>query len=92
MCGLVIVETGKAMNEIRHCIFVAATNKNKVTVVPFSIVARLRAGRSGIRIWAGVKDFSLLHNVQTGCWANSASCSTGNGDSLRGRKAARVLG
>jgi len=54
------------------------------------IVACLRAGRSGVRIRAGITDFSLLHNFQTGCWANPASCSVDTGDSLRGSKTAGV--
>jgi hypothetical protein len=74
-------------------IVAAATNKGKVTVVPcyllycilafgvIGIVISLRAGGSGVRIRAGITDFSLLHNVQTGCRANPASCSAGNGDS-----------
>jgi len=55
-------------------------------------VASLRAGRSGVRIWAGITDFSLLHNFQTGCWANPASCLVGTGDSLRGSKTVAVWG
>jgi hypothetical protein len=92
----------QVMNEDRHCIVAAATNKSKVTAVPcylpyrilafgvIGIVASLRAGRSGVRIRAVITGFSLLHNVQTGCWANPASCSAGTGDSFRGSKTAGV--
>lgn len=44
-----------------------------------SMVPKLWAGRSGIRISAETRDFSLLQKVQTGCWAHPASCSVGTG-------------
>ena len=34
-----------------------------------------RAGRSGVRIPAGKNDVSLLHNLQHGCGAHTASYS-----------------
>ena len=37
------------------------------------IVARLWAGRSGIRFWAGERDFSVLQNAQTGFGAHPIS-------------------
>jgi hypothetical protein len=74
----------QVMNENRHCVVAAATNETEVTVpcyllycvLPFGIigeVASQRAGRSGVRIRTGITYFSLLHNVQTGCWMNQPS-------------------
>ena len=37
----------------------------------------LQAGRSGVRIPVGERDFVLLQNVQTGCGAHTASYSVG---------------
>ena len=34
-----------------------------------------KAGRSGVRIPAGAKDFSLLRIVQTDCGSNTTSCA-----------------
>jgi hypothetical protein len=85
-----------------HCC--SSKKQSKVTVVPcyllycilafgvIGIVASLRAGRFGFRIRAGITDFSLLHNVQTGCRANPASSSAGTGDSFRRSKTAGVRG
>ena len=41
----------------------------------FSIVSRLRAGRSGVQIPAGARDISLIQNVQANCGAHPLSCS-----------------
>ena len=43
-----------------------------------AIATRLRAGRFGVRIVVGAREFSLL-NVQTGCGAHPASYSMGAG-------------
>jgi len=43
------------------------------------IATTLRTGQSGVRILAGVIDFSLLQYVQTDSGAHPASCSVGNG-------------
>ena len=42
-------------------------------------VTRLRAGGFGVRIPAGVRDFSLLQIVQTGSGPHPASCSVSTG-------------
>jgi hypothetical protein len=42
------------------------------------IATRLKAGRSGVRVPVGEKDFSL-QNVQAGCGAHPAFCSVGIG-------------
>ena len=34
-----------------------------------SVVTRLRAGYSGVRFPAGLRNVSLLRNVNIGCWA-----------------------
>ena len=39
------------------------------------VVFRLLAGRSGVRMTAGARDYSLLQNVQPGCGAHPASYS-----------------
>jgi len=39
----------------------------------------LWAGQPGIRMLLGVRDFSVLQNVQTGSGAHPASCSLGTG-------------
>jgi hypothetical protein len=39
----------------------------------------LQAGRNGVRILAGARDFSLLRNMQTGSGAHPASYSMGTG-------------
>jgi hypothetical protein len=55
------------------------------------IVTRVRAGRSGVRIPAGTRDFSLLRNVQTGFGAHSPFYSMGTGPGFfPGRKAHEV--
>jgi len=43
------------------------------------IALRPRVGRSGVRIPARKRDFSLLQNAQTGCRAHPASCPMRNG-------------
>ena len=56
-------------------------------------ITRLRgAGRFAFRIPAGVKDFSVLQNVQTGSGSHPASCSTGTGSTFPGNKAAGSWG
>jgi hypothetical protein len=92
----------QVMNENRHRIVAAASNKSKVTVVPcyflycilafgvIGLVAGLPAGRYGVRIRAGATYFSLLQNVQTGCGVHPDAYSLGTGDSFLGRKAAGV--
>ena len=103
-CGYLMFLVLQVINENRHCIVAAATNKSKVRIVPYyflycilafgviGVVARLRAGRSGVRIRAGATDFSLLQNVQTGCGAHPDSYSVSAGDSFGGSKAAGVWG
>jgi hypothetical protein len=56
------------------------------------IVTRLQAGRSGVRIPAGVRDFSLLQNVQNGSGVHLASYTMGTRCSFPGGKAARAQG
>jgi len=43
------------------------------------LATRLQAGRPGIRIPVGLRDFSLLQNVQAGPGAHLASYSVGTG-------------
>jgi hypothetical protein len=43
------------------------------------LMARLRAGRSGVRIPVGARDFSLLQNIEAGFGANLTSYSVGTG-------------
>ena len=86
-CGYLMFLVLQVINENLHCIVAAATNKSKVIIVQYyflycilafgviGVVARLRAGRSGVRIRAGATDFSLLQNVQTACGADSDSYS-----------------
>ena len=40
-----------------------------------TIVTRLRAGRSGVQIQAGARNFRVPKNVQTGSGTHPASCS-----------------
>jgi hypothetical protein len=49
-----------------------------------TVVTRLRAQRSGLRIPLGAKDFSLLQSVQNDCGANSASYLVGTAVFSRG--------
>jgi len=46
-----------------------------------NVVTVLRARRPQINSRQG-RGFSLLHSLQTGCGAHSASCVMGNGDSF----------
>lgn len=55
-----------------------------------SIVTRLRAGWSGVRIPLLARDFSLLQNAQTGSRAQPVSSSVGTGVLSRGKAAGGV--
>ena len=57
----------------------------------FGIGTMLWAGRPGIWILLGVRDFSVLQNVQTGSGAHPASCSLGTGVLSWGVKVAGTL-
>jgi hypothetical protein len=46
----------------------------------------LRAGRSGVRVPAGAGNFTLLHRLQTGSGAHTASYSVGTTNSFPGVK------
>jgi hypothetical protein len=55
-----------------------------------TIMTRLRVERSSVRITVGARDFSLFHNVQTGCGAYPASYTVGTGDSFLDVKVTEV--
>jgi hypothetical protein len=48
-----------------------------ICVNTVGVVTRWRAERSGVRIQAGARDFSLVPNVRTGSKAHTPSCSVG---------------
>jgi hypothetical protein len=45
----------------------------------FCLVTWLRVGQSGVQIPAGLRDFSVLQNIQTGSGTNQVSYSIGTG-------------
>jgi hypothetical protein len=57
-------------------------------VIAQSVSARLRAGRSGVRVPAGAGDFSLHHRVQNSSGAHPASHTMRTGSSFPRSKAA----
>jgi hypothetical protein len=90
--GAVITVINGTVGTVTNGAVSTVTNGEVSTVIngAVSMVTSLHARRPSARMTVGTKDFSLLHNVQTGPRPQAASHSTDTGRSYQGGKVAGV--
>jgi len=84
-----IQKTGKITNIYVLIVCIAVTTPDeeiKLQNYTVDIASVLQAGRNGVRIPAGTRDFFLLQNVQTGSGAHRASYLMGTEALSRGKR------